>query len=189
MTMTTELIERIATKLFFIEQETALIRKWLEAGTDKDPAFLAELQATNATHDPGADYEVAYVATPVEIPTDDELEKALEPKADAKSELVKRLDLEQESETVLSSINDKQWLSFVKTIMLAGWTVEKLKAHPTCENVIFTKAETELLKNLECLRYAMKGKDLDLNGALALHWVTTVEADVIKEFAQKEKLK
>jgi hypothetical protein len=183
--MTQELIDRIVTKIFVIESDLSLIKKWLENGTDKDVEFLAEM---NATQDPGAEYAVAYEVTAPEIPTDEDLANVqpLNPPVD---ELKERLELEATGETALSSITDALWLRFVKTIMLAGWTVEKLKASEPCKNVIFTKAESDLLKNLECLRFSMKGKDIDLNQALGQDWVTPIEAEVIKEFAKENKLK
>lgn len=62
--MTEELKERIAVKLFFIEQEAAQIRKWIEAGTDKDPAFLAELNATSTNDaEPQGEYKVTMIAS------------------------------------------------------------------------------------------------------------------------------
>lgn len=199
--------------LDFVNLQFDQLLEKVKSSTD----FLADMNATN-DHEPQGEYGVSMLVQAAEetpqIPSDSELEKALErpeplpepanPNLDEYVEQLKaehvanggvlqtleeKFDLEKTGETALSSINDKQWLSFVKTIMLAGWTVEQLKSHKSCQSVIFTKSETELLKNLECLRFSMKGKDIDLNQALGQDWVTPVEAAIIKEFAQKEKLK
>jgi len=192
-----------------IEQHIEATRKAINLELDQllekvrgNAAFLAEMNATN-DHEPQAEYGVSMlVEAPPSIPDLEGVEMTKEqyktfanptatpePQPSNQEVLVERFGLEETGEAELSSINDALWLRFVKTIMLAGWTLEKLKASEPCRNVVFTKAESEVLKNLECLRFSMKGKDIDLNQALGQDWVTTIEADVIREFATTNKLK
>lgn len=172
-----------------IEACSILINAIIEAEEfqAKQPdTFLAEMNATN-DQEPQGEYGVTMVVeAPPSVPDLDDL-TPLNPAIEMAKEV---LGMEQDGpEEPLATVDDAFWLRCVKTIMLAGWTMEKLLKSEPCKGVAFTKAETELLKNLECLRYTMKGKDIDLNGALGQDWVTPVEADVIREFAETNKLK
>lgn len=165
--MTPQQREAIGTQILDLLKVVSELQALLDA--DKMPdTFLEEMNAP---------YEVAFIAEVVpEIPNLEGVEL-----------LKERFELEQSP--MLSTISDDLWIRFVKTIMLAGWTVERLQSSDTCKGIAFTAAENELLKNLECLRFMMLGKEIDLNQALGQNWVTDIEADVIKEFATKNNLK
>jgi hypothetical protein len=71
--------------------------------------FLDEISNTSTNdHETQGEYVATMIVTPPDekpgIPTDAELTKALEPKADAQAELVKQLDLEQTGETPKTEI-------------------------------------------------------------------------------------
>lgn len=119
-----------------------------------------------------------------DIPAPEALPEQVGEKLENKKVLVEKFGIEE-----ISTIPDADWLRYAKTIMIAGWTAERLQASDSCKTVTFSKAESELLKNLECLRYTMLGKDMDLNQALGQNWVSELERTVIKEFVEKENLK
>lgn len=119
-----------------------------------------------------------------DIPATEDLPESVDEKLENKEVLIEKFGLEE-----ISTISDADWLRYAKTVMLAGWTVERLQASDSCKNVVFSKTETELLKNLEGLRFSMLEKDMDLNQALGQNWVGELERTIIKEFAKEKNLK
>lgn len=187
--MTEELIERITTKLFFIEQDAALIRKWLENGTDKDPEFLAEINATNDA-EPQAEYGVTMLVEASPSIPDLEGIKPLGGIENHVEEVIQRFGLEQESKPqqeeksaiqVLFEQQDKpEWAVIAHTddlyVNFCTWIIkgENDTANPVTDarlffmqeqkKVRFTKKDFDHIQNLMWWRSELiKGKNGDFS--------------------------
>lgn len=193
--MTEELKERIAVKLFFIEQEAAQIRKWIEAGTDKDPAFLAELNAISAND---AEPQGEYVATmiveaPPEIPTLEGI-KPLTGIENHIEEVIERFGLEKESETpLIPSIPDDKWCNLCRLVIIGHEGKEVSKATVTAslikQGFSITAKQEEHLEELRKTRRAMLSKDMDLAGAQAINGLSDNEKLAFAGLAKINDLK
>lgn len=124
----------------------------------ENAGFLADM---NATHDPGANYEVAYVATPAEIPTLEGI-KPLTGIENHIEEVIERFGLEKESEaadekkSIIDQLFDEQnkdeW-AVVETGSgmfnnFCAWLIngEKDSGSPVTDARLFTAQETKKCK-------------------------------------------
>ena len=89
----------------------------------------------------------------------------------------------------ISEITDADWLRYCRTILLAGWSVEKFKNTGPIKSVKFTSSETEILELMESLRVALLAEDVTVKQAESETWVSAIEKQVIQELAEKHSLK
>jgi hypothetical protein len=173
----------------------------LQAALKGNADFLADMNAANATHDPGADFGVAYIASPVpELPNLDNVTPFTGTsgttaengeKEDLKDDLVKKFGLEQTGETPL--IPDEKWANLCRLVIVGHEGKEVSKATVSAslikQGFAISPAQEEHLEELRKTRRQMLTKDMDLAGAQALNWATDGEKLAFAELATNEGLK
>lgn len=156
----------------------------------ENAGFLADM---NATHDPGANYEVAYVATPAEIPTLDGI-KPLTGIENHIEEVIERFGLEKESETpLIPPIPDDKWCNLCRLVIIGHDGKEVSKATVTAslikQGFSITAKQEEHLEELRKTRRAMLSKDMDLAGAQAINGLSDNEKLAFAGLAKINDLK
>lgn len=150
--------------------------------------FLAEM---NATHDPGANYEVAYVATPAEIP-DLEGIKPLSGIENHIEEVIERLGLEATDVKALIPLD--RWKGLCNYVITghkngmevsAQWVTETLIS----QGLATTTDQEKHLEQLRGVRRAMLAKDMDLQTAKSQNGVDVWEWSALEALAKENGLK
>ena len=151
-------------------------------------AFLDEM---NATHDPGANYEVVYVATPAAIP-DLEGIKPLSGIENHIEEVIERFDLEATDVKTLIPLD--RWKGLCNYVITGHKNGMEVSAQWVTETLIgqglaTTTDQEKHLEQLRGVRRAMLAKDMDLQTAKGQNGIEVWEHAALETLAKENDLK
>jgi hypothetical protein len=205
--MTKELIERITTKLFFIEKEAAQIRAWLENGTDKDLVFLADMNATSTNDaEPQAEYGASMIVDAPPSITDLEGVEMTKEQYKAFTEmtatpdnqpsnlknkevLIERFGLEEQKRGEILDSNDEKFIKLCNWVISSGASIGKVSEFLFGKNLAITSQQEEHLEQLRKTRRAMLAKDMDLQAAKDQNGISIREHAALETLAKENGLK